>query len=132
MSTVNRVILLGRLGKDPEMRTSADGVLIANVSLATESFGKDKQTEWHNLVAFNKAAEVMQKYCTKGDQIYIEGSISTEKWKDKEGNQRSIVKIIVGRLTLLGKKSDSRPESQPELRPEPQDTFADLKDDIPF
>jgi single-strand DNA-binding protein len=127
MSTVNRVILLGRLGKDPEMRTSADGVLIANVSLATESFGKEKQTEWHNLVAFNKAAEVMQKYCTKGDQIYIEGSISTEKWKDKEGNQRSIVKIIVGRLTLLGKKSESRPESQPEAK----DPFAGLDDDIP-
>ena len=127
MSTVNRVILLGRLGKDPEMRTSADGTLIANVSLATESFGKEKTTEWHNLVAFNKAAEVMQKYCTKGDQIYIEGSISTEKWKDKEGNQRSIVKIIVGRLTLLGKKSDSRPESQPEFK----DPFAGLDDDIP-
>ena len=127
MSTVNRVILLGRLGKDPKMRTSADGTLIANVSLATESFGKEKTTEWHNLVAFNKAAEVMQKYCTKGDQIYIEGSISTEKWKDKEGNQRSIVKIIVGRLTLLGKKSDSRPESQPESK----DPFAGLDDDIP-
>ena len=127
MSTVNRVILLGRLGKDPEMRTSADGTLIANVSLATESFGKEKTTEWHNLVAFNKAAEVMQKYCTKGDQIYIEGSISTEKWKDKERNQRSIVKIIVGRLTLLGKKSDSRPESQPESK----DPFAGLDDDIP-
>jgi single-strand DNA-binding protein len=105
MSSVNKAILLGRLGKDPEIRSAADGSLVANFSLATSSFGKDKKehTEWHNVVAFNKAAEVVQNYCKKGSQIFLEGSISTSKWTDKEGVERYTTKIILGRLVLLGK-----------------------------
>jgi single-strand DNA-binding protein len=111
MSTVNKALLLGRLGKDPEVRTGSDGTMVANFSLATSSYGKDKKeyTEWHNVVAFNKAAEVVQNYCKKGSQVFIEGSITTNKWTDKEGMERYTTKIVVGRLTLLGK--NEKPEA---------------------
>ena len=113
MSTVNKAFLLGRLGKDPEVRSGADGTMVANFSVATSSFGKDKKeyTEWHNVVAFNKAAEVIGNYCKKGSQVFIEGSITTNKWTDKEGVERYSTKIVVGRLTLIG-KNDSKGEDK--------------------
>jgi single-strand DNA-binding protein len=133
MSSVNKAILLGRLGKDPEIRSAADGSLVANFSLATSSFGKDKKehTEWHRVVAFNKAAEVIQKYCKSGSQVFIEGSLSTEKWTDKQGVERYTTKIIVGRLVLLGKNEKPKDSAEDYARAS-GGSFDALKDDFPF
>ena len=133
MSSVNKAILLGRLGKDPEMRSAGDGSLIAKFTLATSSYGKDKKehTEWHNVIAFNKAAEVVQNYCKKGSQIYLEGSISTNKYTDKDGTDRFYTNIILGRLVMLG-KSDKPKETAEDYAKASGGSFDALKDDIPF
>ena len=112
MSSVNKVFILGRLGKDPEIRHTSDGTPVANMAVATSSFsgkGSDRKehTEWHKIVAFNQAAEVVQNYVKKGSQIHIEGSIRTTKYQDKEGNDRYSTEVVVGRLTLLGKPEGS-------------------------
>lgn len=132
MSTVNKAFLLGRLGKDPEVRSGADGTMVANFSVATSSFGKDKKeyTEWHNVVAFNKAAEVIGNYCKKGSQVFIEGSITTNKWTDKEGVERYSTKIVVGRLTLLGK--NEKPENRKDTAEDYAKASGGFLDDAPF
>ena len=106
---VNKVFLLGRLGKDPEMRATAGGMTIANFTLATSDRTKDAQgnwqdhTEWHNLVAFQRTAEIVRDYCKKGSQIFIEGKIQTRSWEDKEsGAKKYRTEIIVNDLVLLG------------------------------
>jgi single-strand DNA-binding protein len=133
MSSVNKALLLGYMGKDPEIRTSQDGTVVANFSLATTSYGKDKKqyTEWHRVVAFNKAAEVIQKYCKSGSQVFIEGSLSTEKWTDKQGVERYTTKIIVGRLVLLGKNEKPKDSAEDYARAS-GGSFDALKDDFPF
>jgi single-strand DNA-binding protein len=114
MSSVNKVILLGNIGKDPEVRETKAGN-IANMVMATsekytdKSGQKQENTEWHNLVVFGKLADVVSKYVKKGDKLYVEGSITTRKWEDKEGNTRYNTEIKVRDLTMLGggeKKSD--------------------------
>jgi len=107
MSSVNKVILLGNIGKDPEVRETKSGN-VANLVLATserytdKSGQKQENTEWHNLVVFGKLADVVAKYVKKGDKLYIEGSITTRKWEDKEGNTRYNTDIKVRDLTMLG------------------------------
>lgn len=106
MAGVNKVILLGNVGKDPEVRTVGSG-MVAGITLATSESYKDKEgkkvetTEWHNLVIWGKLAEIVQKYIKKGDKIYVEGKIVTEKWTDKDGNNRFTTKIKVTELTML-------------------------------
>jgi single-strand DNA-binding protein len=101
---------LGRLGKDPEIRYTADGKAVATFSVATSTVSKDasgnkqEHTEWHRLSAFNKAAEVIGKYVKKGDMIHIEGSLRTKKWDDN-GTIKYATDIVVGRLNLLGSKN---------------------------
>jgi single-strand DNA-binding protein len=106
--SVNKVILIGRAGKDPEIRSSASGVMVANLTMATNDNQKDAQgnwqerTEWHNLVAFKRTAEIIRDYVKKGSKLYIEGKIQTRSWDDKETKQkRYFTEIIVNDLMLL-------------------------------
>jgi len=126
MSSVNKVILIGRLGADPERRSMPDGTAVCNFSLATSTIsnknGERKEfTEWHKCCAFNKAAEIAGEYLKKGSQVFVEGSQRTRKWTDKDGQERYTTEVVVGRLVLLGGKSDSSQASK----------SVDFDDDIP-
>jgi single-strand DNA-binding protein len=149
---VNKVLLLGNVGKDPEIRATANGMTVATFSLATADRAKDAQgnwsdkTEWHNLVAFQKTAEVVRDYVKKGTQLFIEGKITTRSWDDKESGQKKYrTEIIVNDLTLLGSKqggessgggySKSSTASYDQRPPAAQPEYADqgiTDDDIPF
>ncbi|MGA3326289.1 MAG: single-stranded DNA-binding protein [Terriglobia bacterium] len=154
--TVNRVILIGRLGRDPELKYTPSGAPVAKFSLATDESFKDKtgekqeHTEWHNIVAWNKLAEICGEYLTKGKLIYIEGSIRSRQWQDQSGNKRTSYEIIANRMQMLGSKADSErmpaggmdraaperpapaappsPSAEPVSSPEPE--ISD--EDIPF
>ena len=111
MSSVNKVILIGRLGKDPEVRYMPNGEAVANVTIATSDRWKDKnsgqmqeRTEWHNLVFYRRQAEVAGEYLRKGSQIYVEGRLQTRKWQTKEGQDRYTTEVIVNEMTMLGGK----------------------------
>jgi single-strand DNA-binding protein len=127
MSSVNKVMLLGRLGADPEVRSLPEGTSVANFNLATSSFSnkngeKKEYTEWHKCCAFNRAAEVVANHLKKGSQVHIEGSLRTKKWQDKEGIDRYTTEVVIGRLVLLG-----RPESK-ESKPTNTVIFETLDD----
>lgn len=128
MSSVNKVILLGNIGKDPEVRETKAGNVV-NMVMATSEKYTDKNgqnhenTEWHNLVVFGKLADIVSKYVKKGDKLYIEGSITTRKWEDKEGNTRYTTEVKVRDLTMLG---GGDKKSQPAL------AAIDEGDDLPF
>tara|TARA_B100000925_G_C22005068_1_gene473250 strand:- start:818 stop:1228 length:411 start_codon:yes stop_codon:yes gene_type:complete len=136
MSGVNKVILLGNLGKDPEVRYLDNGVAVANFSLATTENYKNKQgervsqTEWHNVVFWRGLAEVAEKYLKKGDSIYLEGKIRTRKWEDKEGNTRYSTEVLADNMTMLGKKNSQVADSQ-ELTSNEKSVSND-EDDLPF
>ena len=149
MASVNRVILIGNLGKDPEIRYTQSGEPIANFSLATNEAWTDKagqkqeRTEWHRVEIFGKAAQVARDYLSKGRQCYIEGSIRYDEWTDKDGNKRNMTKIRVSgpgsRLVLLGGRGEGGggggrgPEGPRESggAPPPED-FQVSDDDVPF
>jgi len=109
---VNKVILLGRLGKDPEVRNLENGNQVANFSIATSEYSKDKSgnkkesTEWHNIVLWGKVAEIASKYLKKGNQVLVEGKIKTRSW-EKDGVTRYVTEIMGDNITLLGGKGDS-------------------------
>ncbi len=111
--TVNKVILVGRLGKDPEVKYTPSGVPVAKFSLATDYVHKDpsgeqqKGTEWHNIVAWNKLAEICGQYLTKGKLVYIEGTIRSRQWQDQAGNKRTSYEIHARTMQMLGSKADS-------------------------
>ena len=111
--SVNKVILIGRLGKDPEVKYTPSGAPVAKFSLATDEVFKDrsgeqqKRTEWHNIVAWNKLAEICGEYLTKGKLVYIEGSIRSRQWEDQAGNKRTAYDIVAGRMQMLGSKAES-------------------------
>jgi len=121
MSGVNKVILVGRLGQDPDIRYGASGNAVANVSLATSEVWKDKdtgdkqeKTEWHRVVFFKRLAEVIAQYVTKGDMIYVEGALQTRKWQDKEGNDRWTTEIVARNMQMLQTKGNSSQDRPPE------------------
>ncbi len=138
--SVNKVILIGNLGKDPDLRYTPGGKAVASFSLATSErwTGQDGQkqenTTWHNIVAWGKQAEVMKEYLAKGKQVYIEGRIANRSYDDKEGNKKYISEVVVQNFTFLGSKdSGSRATSSPA--PEEavhQTTPPDAEDDLPF
>ena len=145
--SVNKVILVGRLGKDPETRYMTNGEAVTNATLATSENWKDKsgekqeKTEWHNLVFYRRLAEVAGEYLRKGSQVYIEGKIQTRKWQDKEGKDRYTTEIIVNEMQMLGGKGEGSAAAQQapaERKPETTGNtdggqgFNDLPDDIPF
>ena len=111
--TVNRVFLIGRLGRDPELKYTPSGAPVAKFSLATDEVYKDhtgeqqRRTEWHNIVAWNKLAEICGQYLTKGKQVYIEGSIRSRQWEDQAGNKRTAYDIVARDMRMLGSKADS-------------------------
>lgn len=113
MSSVNKVILIGHLGKDPEVRYTSENVPVANFPLATTEYYKDRsgnrqeQTEWHNVVAWRQLAEICEKYLRKGKQIYVEGKLRTRSWDDKDGNKRYMTEVIADNITMLGKKDEA-------------------------
>jgi single-strand DNA-binding protein len=110
--SVNKVILVGRLGKDPETRYTSGGQAVANFSLATDYAYKDrngerqKRTEWHRIVAWRKLAEIVQQYLKKGSLVYIEGRIETREWQDKEGQKRYSTEIIANEMKMLGGRGE--------------------------
>jgi single-strand DNA-binding protein len=116
MSSVNKVIIVGRLGKDPESRTLPDGRAVTNFSLATSERWKDKstgdqreKTEWHNCDSFGRVAEIIAQYSKKGDLLYVEGSLTTQKWQDKEGKDRYTTKVRVHTVQFLTSKNSGQP-----------------------
>jgi single-strand DNA-binding protein len=110
--SVNKVTLLGNVGKDPEIRSSASGVMVANLTLATSDRYQDAQgnwqdrTEWHTLVAFKRTAEIVRDYVKKGSKLYIEGKLQTRSWDDKEGVKKYRTEIIVNELVLLSSRDE--------------------------
>ena len=110
--TVNKAILVGNLGQDPEMRTTASGTAVANLRVATSDRRKDRDgnwtdfTEWHTVVVFGKTAENVGRYCRKGKQLYIEGRIQTRKWQDRDGKDRWSTEIVGDQVRFLGGRSD--------------------------
>jgi len=146
MASVNKVILVGNLGKDPEIRYSASGDAIANFSVATTSKWRDKasnemreEVEWHRLTAFGKLAEIVELYLKKGSQVYIEGKLKTSKYTDKDGIEKYSTNIIADNMQMLGSRGESdQPSSAgPQSRPsqsqsKPAADLSDMDDDIPF
>lgn len=149
MASVNKVILIGNLGADPEVRYSQNGNAICNLRLATTESWKDKatgekkeSTEWHRVVMYRGLAEIAERYLKKGSQVYIEGSIRTRKWQDKSGVDRYTTEIEADEMTMLGGKlADVNNQNKPNLAKESQksdfssndtDKFLDWMDDVPF
>jgi len=139
MKGVNKVIIVGNVGADPETRYTGAGSAITSFRVATSERWKDKQTgenqertEWHSITAFGKLAEIVGQYVKKGGQVYVEGSLRTDKYTDKEGVERYATKVIASDVQMLGGKPDGKPrqESKPAPSSEPQGSFED--DDIPF
>ena len=148
MASVNKVILVGNLGADPEQRFLQNGDAVCNIKIATSESWKDKgtgekkeATEWHRVVFFRRMAEIAGQYLTKGSSVYVEGSLKTRKWKDKDGSDRYTTEIVGSEMKMLGGKSgdgeqrqatqDERPQSQSAAAKKKQ-TFDDMDDDIPF
>ena len=127
MSGVNKVILIGNLGKDPEVRYLDNGVAVANISLATSESYKNKQgervtqTEWHDVVLWRGLAEVAEKYLKKGSSVYVEGKLRTNKWVDKDENTRYKTEVLADKLTMLGRSQNQE-----------QSTERTSEDDLPF
>ena len=160
MASVNKVIIIGNLGKDPEMRYMPSGDAIANLRIATTDKYKDRNgemqeaTEWHSVAFFGKTAEICGQYLKKGSQVYVEGSLRTRKWQDKDGNDRYTTEIRGDRMQMLGGRGgggggmadyDAAPQDSGDSAPRSKPAsgsggsggssgggFADMDDDIPF
>jgi single-strand DNA-binding protein len=115
--TVNKVILIGRLGKDPDMRYTPSGTAVANFSLATNSSFKDSdgnwqdKTEWHNIVTFGRTAEIAGEYLKKGKLVYIDGRLQTSSWEDQNGQKRYKTEVVASELQLIGSRGDGESSS---------------------
>ncbi len=160
MASVNKVILMGNLGRDPEVRYSPDGAAVCNVSIATTSSWKDKnsgerreETEWHRVVFYNRLAEIAGEYLKKGRPVYVEGRIKTRKWQNKEGVDQYTTEVVADNMQLLGGRdggdggssggneggsSAPRPAARAQQAARPAAPVAgganlsDMDDDIPF
>lgn len=145
MKGINKVILVGTLGKDPEVRFMANGDAVANISIATSESWKDKQTgekqektEWHRIVFWRRLAEIVGEYLVKGSQIYVEGKLQTRKWADAQGIEKYTTEIVAHNMQMLGGKKkgegqQNRPQqNRPQQQPAKQETTGDFEDEIPF
>ena len=151
MNGINKVILVGRLGRKPELKDTTTGSTLANLALATKKTWNDKagvkqeRTEWHQVTIFGKLAEIVGQYCDKGTKLYLEGELETQKWQDKQGNDRFTTKIIVnsfgGAIQMLDNKNTQEQSNPvPPTTPPPVAEHApitpvakdDFEDDIPF
>lgn len=131
MSSVNKVILIGNLGKDPETKTMNNGKLVANITIATSERWKDRntgekqeRTEWHHIVFYSPLAEIVSQYLHKGSSVFVEGRLQTRKWQDKDGKDRYTTEIIASEMKMLGGKKNGGHE--------PIGQSVDLNDDVPF
>ncbi len=147
MSSLNKAMIIGRLGQDPDVRYTQSNTAVANLSVATSERYKDnmgewkENTEWHRVVAWGRLAEICQEYLKKGSQVYIEGPIQTRKWEDKEGQTRYTTEIKALTMTMLDSKGDSssadvpkKPESSQPVSSsvDLNEDFDDIDDDLPF
>ena len=154
MASVNKVIIVGNLGRDPETRYMPDGGAITNISVATTDVWKDKagekqeKTEWHRVAFFGKLAEIAGEYLKKGSQVYVEGRLQTRKWQDKDGNDKYTTEIVADRMQMLGSRQGmggggaEREASDRDAAPAKGAAkpaakagggkFDDFEDDIPF
>lgn len=155
MASVNKVILIGNLGRDPETRYMPDGGAVTNVSIATTETWKDKngekqeKTEWHRVAFFGKLAEIAGEYLKKGSQVYVEGRLQTRKWQDKDGQDKYTTEIVADRMQMLGsrqgmgggdrerepggeREGGARAPSKPAGAKPSGSKFDDFEDDIPF
>ena len=156
MASVNKVILIGNLGRDPETRYMPDGGAITNISIATTETWKDKngdkqeKTEWHRVAFFGKLAEIAGEYLKKGSQVYVEGRLQTRKWQDKDGQDKYTTEIVANAMQMLGSRQGmggggaaerepaeggggaSRGAARPAAAAKPGGKFDDFEDDIPF
>ncbi|MFZ5566013.1 MAG: single-stranded DNA-binding protein [Pseudomonadota bacterium] len=144
MASVNKVILIGNCGRDPELRFMASGSAVCNVSVATSSRRKDKnsgetieETQWHRVTFYERLAEIAGEYLKKGKPVYIEGRLKYGKFTDKDGHEKNTVDIIATEMQLLGGRDDapqpaSRTAAQRPAPSKPSSGFDDLDDDIPF
>jgi single-strand DNA-binding protein len=137
--SVNKVILIGRLGRDPEVRYTQSGTAVTNFTLATtrtfkKENNKTEETEWHRVVAFGRTAEVCGEYLQKGKQVYIEGRLQTREWEDKDGNKRWTTEVIVERMQMLGSRAEKEVAASPPAEADPfSKSYEDLPDDdVPF
>lgn len=132
---INKAILLGRLGKDPEIRYMTDGSPVTTFSMATDEQWKDKngekvqKTEWHKIVTFRKLAEVCGQYLTKGQLVYVEGKIQTRSWEDKEGAKRYSTEIVADQMKMLTSSAEKKEDASAKQR---KDAPAPESEDVPF
>ena len=151
MAGINKVILVGNLGKDPEVRYLEGGTAVANFTLATSETFKDRNsgerktnTEWHNVVVWRGLAEIAEKFLKKGMQVYVEGKLRTRQWQDKDGNNRYTTEVVADTLQMLGRKDDNNNSdyssnnastntvtSEPQQNPQ-VNSISDEVDDLPF
>jgi len=145
---INKVIVVGNLGQDPDTRYMPSGSAVTNITVATNESWKDKQTgeqkdrtEWHKVAMFGRLAEIAAEYLRKGSQVYIEGKLRTRKWQDKQGNDRYTTEIVADEMQMLGGRggagsgapmSNEGPPPNPPPNPPPQGSSDDFDDDIPF
>lgn len=141
---INKAIIVGTLGRDPETRYTGSGAAVTNISVATSESWRDKQsgeqkevTEWHRIVFFGKLAEIAGEFLKKGQQVYVEGQIKTRKWQDQGGQDRYTTEIVASEMQMLGKKekpAENRSEGFRKPKDEPQKSTDDgwTDDDIPF
>lgn len=148
MASVNKVILLGNCGRDPELRYLADGKAVANISIATSTKRKDKSTgdivedtQWHRVTFYDRLAEIAGEYVKKGNPVYIEGRLKYGKYTDKDGTEKSTCDIVATEMQLLGSRDaaprqspapQARPQRQAAPQTAPASGFDDMEDDIPF
>ena len=141
MASLNKAVLIGNLGRDPEVRYMTNGDAVANIVVATSETWKDKSTgekkevtEWHRIVFYRKLAEIVGQYLKKGSAVYLEGRIRTRKWTDKEGQERYTTEIEATEMKMLGgKRNDSGESTGSALAPQGDSAgFDDMADDIPF
>lgn len=145
---INKVIVVGNLGQDPDTRYMPSGSAVTNITVATNESWKDKQTgeqkdrtEWHKVAMFGRLAEIAAEYLRKGSQVYIEGKLRTRKWQDKDGKDRYTTEIVADEMQMLGGRGgaggsapmrDDRPPQGAPSSPPPQGSSDDFDDDIPF
>lgn len=142
MASVNKAILIGNLGKDPELRYTPGGAAVCNFPIATTEKWRDQQsnelkerTDWHNIVLWGRQAENAKEYLQKGSPVYIEGRIQTRSYDDKDGNKRWITEIVGQRMQFLGRRSDSQRDDSSASAPPPEmsaQPISDEDDDLPF
>ncbi len=140
-NSINKVILVGRLGKDPEVKYTPNGTPVARFTLATNEVWKDQsgekqeRTEWHNIVAWTKLAEICGQYLTKGKLVYIEGRLQTRSWEDKDGNKRNTTEVRAENMVMLSSKADESRPAKAAAASSSSDESSETTitdDDLPF